>query len=279
MNWLRLKKKICLQPELIDPYRSVSYEAARKMWKELGRPTALELLEGARLKAGIALNEWETIPSVRVKTAKASKALCISKRLVIACAIVLLLLSFIAFTVPGQALAKEIYRTFSMIIDNMLYVRSAGDLDSVQKVPEAAADDNSFQTELSLTEAQSQLDSPIIILDGEDWPLKSINVTSSRIMGESVESEYQNNGTAVVLAQRWPLDGQPAELNLSLENALYHTRQLKNGLSVEGGFIEDDQTYMGGGVLNGMVFTIAIDNVNNLADVETILDRIDFYMN
>ncbi|HWR23458.1 MAG TPA: hypothetical protein VN366_08270, partial [Feifaniaceae bacterium] len=124
MNWPGLRRRIRLKPYLIDPYRKISRREARRIWKEQGRPDVFELLEGARKKAGMTPEEWQTLTGLKVKNARAAAHSAVLRRWAIACAVVLALSAFLALTAPGQAFAAKVYRTVVTIIENYIKISS-----------------------------------------------------------------------------------------------------------------------------------------------------------
>lgn len=288
MTWYKLRKKIRNRPSLIDPYRSISYEQARKLWKELGRPDAMELMEGARIKAGKTREEWESITGLSFRKFKKQERFCVlgvSRRWAIACIIVLLFASFLAFTTPGRTLAHAIYETFSAIIGDMLHISITDDLDAMLTAPQTPSPPeggsespvlfaNGEQKEASLAQVQAQLDEPLLYLKGGKYHLDNISVSDSKVMGMLIESAYRLDGHEIRLIQRWPLEDQPMETNLNLEEAVYYAASTEIGLTFEGAYTKVDQSYVGGTVTDTMTVLIYINNLSDLNTVDKIASHI-----
>ncbi len=160
MKWIRLKNRICSKPELIDPYRVMSYRAAKKTWKIQGRPDTWEFMEGARIKAAKTPSEWEALTGISRK--KHVSSVNASRRLAIALIVVILMASFMACTVPGRALAKAIYETFTTFVGNMLYISMEQDTDKELSVPPIVFSD-STSARLTIEEAMHKSISPCSI--------------------------------------------------------------------------------------------------------------------
>lgn len=292
MTWSKLKKKIRNRPSLIDPYRSISYKQARRLWKELGRPDAMELMEGARIKAGKTREEWEAITGLsfrKLRKLERPRVFGISRRFAIACIIALLFASFLAFTAPGRTLAHAIYETFSTIIGDMLHISTTDDLDAMLIEPKTPApaegngpeslvlSENSEQAEASLAQAQAQVGEPLLYLEGENYHLENIAASNSNVMGTMVESIYQLDGHEIRLIQRWPLENQPKEVNLNLEEGAYYLSTSKTGLNFEGTYTEVDRSYVGGTVTDSMVVLIYINEVTDPDNVNEIIGDVAYY--
>ncbi len=292
MTWSKLKKKIRNRPSLIDPYRSISYKQARRLWKELGRPDAMELMEGARIKAGKTREEWEAITGLsfrKLRKLERPRVFGISRRFAIACIIALLFASFLAFTTPGRTLAHAIYETFSTIIGDMLHISVTDDLDAMLIEPKTPApaegngpeslvlSENSEQAEASLAQAQAQVDEPLLYLEGENYHLENIAASNSNVMGTMVESIYRLDGHEILLTQRWPLENQPMEANLNLEEGTYYASASEIGLHFEGAYVEADHSYLGGTISDSMIVFIQISNISDLNGIDKIVSDIAYY--
>lgn len=291
MTWSKLKKKIRNRPSLIDPYRSISYKQARRLWKELGRPDAMELMEGARIKAGKTREEWEAITGLsfrKLRKLERPRVFGMSRRFAIACIIALLFASFLAFTTPGRTLAHAIYETFSTIIGDMLHISTTDDLDVMliePKTPSPAEgrpeslvlSENSEQMEALLAQTQAQADKPLLYLEGGNYHLENITASDSKVMGTMVESIYLLDGHEIRLIQRWPLEDQPMEANLNLQEGTYYASASEIGLHFEGAYVEADHSYLGGTITDSMIVLIQISNVSDINSVDEIVSDVAYY--
>ncbi len=276
MNWPGLKRRLRLQPYLIDPYRSISYREARRIWRKEGRPDVLELLEGARKKAGKTPEEWRALTGLHTKDTRVSHGTAL-RRWAIACVFVLLASAFLAFTAPGRAFAVQVYRTFTTIAENILNIRATEEPDTSDVEPSAAILKNEKLKLSSLDEAQSRLEGPLLYFTGEDFRLESIQIEDSATKGLVVSSKYTTQKETILLNQRWPLENQKAEINISFENAIHYAVNTSLGLVFDGAYTEKDHTYAGGSIQDKVLITVRISEVMELERVKHIIDQIKYY--
>ena len=277
MNWPELKRQLRLQPYRIDPYRSISHREARRIWKAQGRPDVLELLEGARIKSGKTPAEWEALTGLKPKRNRVSHS-AIIRRWAVACAFVLLMSAFLAFTVPGRAFAAKVYNTFTTIVENILNIRVTEEPDNSNIEPNASTLENQNLKFSSLDEAKNEVERPLLYLADPNYVLEDIDISTSQFMGLIVLSTYlSSNDTIIIIEQRWPIDGQKAELNLLMPSGEHYSFDSSSGLSFEGVYIEADHSYFGGAIHNSMLITVNAVPIDNPQTAEYIIENMQFY--
>ncbi len=277
MNWPELKRQLRLQPYRIDPYRSISHREARRIWKAQGRPDVLELLEGARIKSGKTPAEWEALTGLKPKRNRVSHS-AIIRRWAVACVFVLLMSAFLAFTVPGRAFAAKVYNTFTTIVENILNIRVTEEPDNSNIEPNASTLENQNLKFSSLDEAKNEVERPLLYLADPNYVLEDIDISTSQFMGLIVLSTYlSSNDTIIIIEQRWPIDGQKAELNLLMPSGEHYSFDSSSGLSFEGVYIEADHSYFGGAIHNSMLITVNAVPIDNPQTAEYIIENMQFY--
>lgn len=277
MNWPRLKRRLCLQPYLIDPYRSISYREARRIWRKEGRPDALKLLEGARKKAGMTPEEWRALTGLPIKATRVPHSTAL-RRWAIACVFVLLASAFLACTAPGRAFAAKVYRTFTTIAENILNIRATEERDASVVEPKAEISKDETARFLSLDEAYRKIQQPLLCFEKSNYDLKDITVTHRDTMGLTILSKYTDSeGRRIDLYQRWPLDGQQIQLDLTFENAVHHTSYSPTGLVFDGAYVAIDRSYHGGAIQDSMLTTIEITPIEDLETIDAIIQDITYF--
>lgn len=277
MNWPRLKRRLCLQPYLIDPYRSISYREARRIWRKEGRPDALELLDGARKKAGMTPEEWRALTGLPIKATRVPHSTAL-RRWAVACIIVLIASAFLAFTAPGRAFAAKVYRTVTTIAENILNIRATQERDASVVEPKAEISKDETARFLSLDEAYRKIQQPLLCFEKSNYDLKDITVTHRDTMGLTILSKYTDSeGRRIDLYQRWPLDGQQIQLDLTFENAVHHTSYSPTGLVFDGAYVAIDRSYHGGTIQDSMLTTIEITPIEDLETIDAIIQDITYF--
>ncbi len=269
MNWPELKRRIRLQPNLIDPYRKISYREARRIWKEQGRPDVLELLEGARKKNGMTPKEWQALTGLTIKSTRVTHGAAL-RRWAAACAIVLLFSAFLAFTAPGQAFAAKVYKVIVEIVDNYIRI-STDEVPTIHVAPRTEIHESSQNSVASVSEAFTQVNDTIFYLPSTKYTLQSISVTNSRARGRSVSSKYATGQTSIYIVQRWPLDNQKKEAMLKKDDAIYHSTYGPNSLLFEGVYTEKENSYHGIAMQSSYAIAVDIENIFTLEDIDDIV--------
>lgn len=272
MKWMRLRNRIRANPALLDPDRQLSIRQARAKWREVGRPSADELMGGARKKAGKSRQEWQKITGYKERDDRRTLRL---RRLAVVSIIALLLALFMAFTAPGRAFALAIYKVFTTITNNELSISTQEKPEAQMPIPEYSKAEG--QKEVSLSEIRNQLPHALLYLQGEQYGIKSINIVKSQFMGISVESQYQFEDAVVYITQRWLLENQFPDVKINLNSGEYFQIDTSSGYTIQGSYTESDHAYVGGIVTNNMSAIIGINNIDSMASAKEVLSAISLY--
>ncbi len=270
MSWEKAQRTIRLKPYLIDPCRLRGIAAARKRLVYEGMPLPEKVLATARLRAEMSIPQWETYlgmsdKKIRRKCRKAvpvrfGTLLYISRRAVIAWAIIILIASFMTFTPVGRAWAVAVYNAVSEVIDNILYVRS----DESSSIPESVdafshSDDEVIKIE-SLDAALEQIEKPVYCLSEDAMQPESISLSKSTVYGDSLETIYRMpNKGVIIISQCW--DDKSEDSIILDESKEYVRLDLPNGIVVEGAFSKDDNAFVGTIVTSDTVVHIFIQEI------------------
>lgn len=273
MKWIRLKNRIRSNPELIDPYRVMSYRAAKKTWRIQGRPDTWEFMEGARVKAGKTPSEWEALTGISRKQYVSSANA--SRRLAIALIVVILMASFMACTVPGRALAKEIYETFTNFVGNMLYISTQQDMNERMPVPEKNSFDISLQNP-TFEETYLQINQPLLYLSGNQYTQTDF-IIESTAQGWSVSTTYTFGEIRISVIQQWFPEGHPLDTDLYLDNVNYYSRDTSAGIHIHGTYTELEHCYNGSTLIGSSVIYIGIMDIYEQITIDSILDDLALY--
>lgn len=274
MKWIRLRNRIRSKPELIDPYRVMSYRAAKKTWKIQGRPDTWEFMEGARIKAAKTPSEWEALTGISRKQCVSSANA--SRRLAIALIVVILMASFMACTVPGRALAKEIYETFTTFVGNMLYVTTEPNTNDKVPIPEEGIGSN-FYINQSIVEAYADINQPLLYLNDNKYNAGEITVSKDKMIGTSLFTNYRLDDIQINIIQRWFPEGYVYDTNILLENAQYFTTKINDHLQFYGSYTDFDHTYIGTTLVKSSVVYVTITNIYNIEIIDQILNDLIYY--
>lgn len=273
MKWNRLKNRIRSKPELIDPYRVMSYRAAKKTWKIQGRPNTWDFMEGARIKAAKTPSEWEALTGISRKQYVSSANA--SRRLAIALIVIILMASFMACTVPGRALAKAIYETFTTFVGNMLYISTQEDMHERMPVPEKNSSDTILQNP-TLEEAYLEINQPLLYLDGTQYIQEEL-VVESTVQGWSVSTNYTLGEINICMIQKWYSEGHPLDTDLYLDNAEYYTTSISTDIHLYGTYTDHEHCYNGSTLIGSSVIYIGIMNIYEQKSINSILNDLALY--
>ena len=277
MKWNRLKRRIRLKPDLIDPYRSISHREARRIWNTEGRPGVLEILEGARKKAGKTPEEWEALTGLRQKRAYHAPGAAV-RRWAFACVFVLLIGAFLAFTAPGRAFAAKVYKTFTTIVENYIRISAKESVDDISTEPYMQRHPVVRDNSQSIADAFDQIKQPLLYLPDTKYKLVSLMIENGKARGLSLSIEYSLKDMSIYIVQFWPPGGQEKDIRIQLNDATLHSAY-SNGLVFDGVYTDRDNTYHGGTIYESSTIAIDIENVYSIADVDTVLQDITFYGN
>ncbi len=273
MKWIRLKNRIRSKPELIDQLRVMSYRDAKKTWRIQGRPDTWEFMEGARIKAAKTPSEWEALTGISRKQYVSSANT--SKRLATALLVVILLASFMACTVPGRALAKAIYETFTTFIGNMLYISTEQDADKDLSVPKIVYSESTSDN-LTIEEAYSQIKEPLLYIQSDAYTLERI-VIQTKPQGIFLSSYYIENNISITIKQQWYTQDHPLDADILLDEAVYYEDYTTANLHFYGGYTVSDHCYIGSTIVGSSAVYVSMSNIQKPDSIGQILNNIIIY--
>lgn len=277
MKWYRLKRRIRLKPNLIDPYRSISHREARRIWRKEGRPGVFEVLEGARKKAGKTPEEWEALTGLKQKRTYHTPRAAV-RRWAFACVFVLLIGAFLTFTAPGRAFAAKVYKTFTTIMENYIRISTKESSDDISTEPNVQQHAVTQDTLQSIADAFDRINQPLLYLPDSKYTLVSLTIGNNNVRGPSVSTEYSFEGMSIYIVQLWPADGQEKDIRIQLDAATLHSAY-SNGLTFNGAYTARDSTYYGGTIYESSTTTVTIENVASIEDVNEVLQDLLFFEN
>lgn len=288
MGWYKTKRIILNKPYLIDPYRQISLNEAKELWRRAGYPNDEELLNRACLIAGKTSTEWSFLfnrekDRKQAFFAKLKNVKLFGKPAIIVSTIVLALIALLTFTAPGRAFAKKIYNTITKIIEDILYIRpddTSFQNDSLilpQDIPDHENKEEGTKEYTSLKEAQEYIGKSIIFLDNLEYTVTDIIVTESPISGTILEFSYRGSSEiGISIVQQWTDNISDRALSIDISNTDYHKKELSMGFFIEGTLTEDN-IYNGFAIIEDIVFTISINSETLSWDtINAILDNLSF---
>ncbi len=281
MSWEKAQRTIRLKPYLIDPCRLRGIAAARKRLVYEGMPLPEKVLATARLRAEMSIPQWETYlgmsdKKIRRKCRKAAPVrfgtlLYISRRAVIAGAIIILIASFMTFTPVGRAWAFAAYNAISEVIDGILYIRSEERGDNAVSSTLSVAGINASVVQFdSLDDVLGRIEEPVFYLATNEAELTDIQLTTSQIYGDYLEISYVfKDKVQVIIKQDW---GGYTEDSIILDSSKeYINVTLNNEIVVEGAYSADDEIFIGSTVIGDTIVHIVIDGAKENNDIEAYL--------
>lgn len=289
MGWYRSRRIIIERPYLIDPYRSISIREAKRQWKITGYPDNGSLLDTAR---SIATSEDIKNKIVRVKKRNRNKIVenlryvfTFRKAALVSYAIVLVLACFLTLSAPGRALAKSIYSAVTKIVENMLYIRPSIEDFSESNypieqspIPQVSIEEFEIHS-MSLNDIYCEITNVFLTL-APDYAISDLELKQSSISGLTFEAIYTSQeGIAIIIRQRWPVDLNELEVNVDISNKNYQSRDLELGMRIEG-ILSNDNIYAGFSIWNDAVIAVSIDGGQtelNWNTIDRILDDIYLY--
>lgn len=289
MGWYRSRRIIIERPYLIDPYRSISLREAKRQWKITGYPDNDSILDAARslassedIKNKIVLvkkrNRYKIVENLRY-------VFTFRKAALVTYAIALIFVCFLTLSTPGRALAKSIYSVVTKIVEDMLYIRPTkeGFPDSnypiePSPIPQVSIEEFEIHS-MSLNDIYCEINNLFLTL-APDYAISDLEIKQSSISGLTFEAIYTSQeGIAIIIRQRWPVDLNELEVNVDISNKNYQSRDLELGMRIEG-ILSNDNIYAGFSIWNDAVVAVSIDGGQtelNWNTIDKILDDIYLY--
>ena len=279
LKWLLLSRKIKRKPWLLEPDRFLSdYKAHRLALAQGGYPSATSIMEGARIKAGKSLEEWTALTGFqpeREPSEKKNNGYAKRRKRIALTVGVLLLVVFFGFTPKGRALAEEAIATITEFFDNVLYIHPAGTSRyDIHKIPEASPgvpDETEIKLN-TLDEIPGYIDEPFLYLQGEDYELIEILLTTYSYRKPGFTIEYHLGVSDIVLSEQWPSDDQK-HITLGVSGE-YFSYTLPSGNTLEGSYDKEDQSFAAAMMCNDMTFRIFADDIPTDSAMYRILDTL-----
>jgi hypothetical protein len=279
LRWLLLKNKITRKPWLLEPDRLLSdHKAHRLALAQGGYPSAVSIMENARIKAGKSQEEWIAITGFQAENEghdRKSRPLVKRRRLIAVFASVLLVIAFFSFTPKGRALAQDAIATITEFFENVLYIHPIGtSMDDVHEIP-VASPGVPDETEIklnSLDEIPNYIDDPFLYLKGGEFEAAEILLTTYSDRKPGFTIEYYKGDSDIVLSEQWPAEDQ-LNITLGIEGE-YFSYMLPTGDTLEGSYLEEDQSFAAAMICDGLVFSIYANDVPTDTAMYEILDSL-----
>ena len=267
------------KPWLLEPDRLLSNRKAHLLaLAQGGYPSAASIMEGARIKSGKSLEEWIRLTGFQPKSTKdtTKKKVSVKSQRLIAIAIsILLIITFFGFTPQGRALAEEAITTITEFFDNVLYIHPVGTSRyDIHEIPEASPDVPE-ETEIklqSLGEISEYVNDSFLYLQGEEFEMVEILLTTYSYRKPGFTIEYYRGDSDIALSEQWPTEDQ-LDVVLGVEGE-YFSYTLPSGNTLEGSYLEEDQSFAAAMLCNEFVFCIFANDVPTQDAMYEILDSL-----
>lgn len=281
LKWLLLKNKTTRKPWLLEPDRFLSnHKAHRLALAQGGYPSAASIMESARIKARKSLEEWAKLTGFQPEREEREiKKRSVSKKhkLITVLASILLIIAFFSLTPKGRALAEEAITTITEFFNNVLYIHPVGtSREDIHEIPEASPgvpDETEIKLN-TLDEIPNYIDDSFLYLQGEDFEVVEILLTTYSYQKPSFTIRYFMGESDIVLSELWPSEDQ-RHITLGLEGE-YFSYALSNGNVLEGSFLLEDRSFAAAMISGELVFSIFANNVASLEVMYEILDGLEW---
>lgn len=281
LKWLLLKNKITRKPWLLEPDRFLSnHKAHRLALAQGGYPSAVSIMESARIKAGKSLEEWAILTGFQPEREEREiKKRSVSKKhkLITVLASILLIIAFFSLTPKGRALAEEAITTITEFFDNVLYIHpvetSRYDIHEIPEASPGVPDETEIKLN-TLDEIPNYIDDSFLYLHGEDFDVVEILLTKYSYQKPGFTIRYFMGESDIVLSELWPSEDQ-RHITLGLEGE-YFSYSLSNGNVLEGSFFLEDRSFAAAMISGELVFSIYANNVDSLEVMYKILDGLEW---
>ncbi len=279
LRWLLLKNKITRKPWLLEPDRLLSdHKAHRLTLTQGGYPSATSIMENARIKAGKSQEEWIRLTGFQPQSAKDTpkKKVSVKSQRLIAIAIsILLIITFFGFTPQGRALAEEAITTITEFFDNVLYIHPVGtSRNDIHEIPVASPgvpDETEIKLD-SLDDISNYIEDSFLYLRGTKFETIEILLTTYSDRKPGFTIEYYKGDSDIVLSEQWPAEDQ-LNITLGIEGE-YFSYTLPSGDTLEGSYLEADQSFAAAMLCDGLVFSIYANDVPTDTAMYEILDSL-----
>lgn len=279
LKWLLLKNKIARKPWLLESDRFLSdHKAHRLALAQGGYPSASFIMENARIKAGKSLEEWTALTGFcfEHEERKLKERVFAKRRKLIAITVgIMLIVAFFGLTPKGRALAEEAIATITEFFDNVLYIHPVGTSRyDIHEIPEASPGVPD-ETEIKLNkldEIPNYIENPFLYLQGEDFEVVEILLTTYSYRKPGFTIEYYRGDSDIALSEQWPSEDQ-LDVVLGVEGE-YFSYTLPSGDTLEGSYLKKDQSFAAAMLCNELVFCIFANDVPTMDAMYEILDSL-----
>lgn len=284
MRWGKMKRKLLMpKPYLLDPLRVRSRREVKRLIREEGAPSAMEVLESARIRAKLDPERWEALIGMsQEELARKCRKVApvrlgsVSRRVALAIGLVLLAALFLAATPPGRAFARSFYNAVSELIGNILHVQASAEAGPVLAVQSVSGLEEEIELHFDSIDALADyVEHPVYYLAGSDAVVEDILFTQARRFGKRIEITYSVNGAAVMLIQTERLYTEDkGSIVIIGTGSQLRKFECGGGINIFGVYTEQDASFVGTTVNEEHVLNCMFENCGGEAGVQTILDML-----
>lgn len=284
MRWGKLKRKLLMpKPYLLDPLRVRSRREVKRLIREEGVPSAMEVLESARIRAKLDPERWEALIGMsQEELARKCRKVApvrlgsVSRRVALAIGLVLLAALFLAATPPGRAFARSFYNAVSELIGNILHVQASAEAGPVLAVQSVSGLEEEIELHFDSIDALADyVEHPVYYLAGSDAVVEDILFTQARRFGKRIEITYSVNGAAVMLIQTERLYTEDkGSIVIIGTGSQLRKFECGGGINIFGVYTEQDASFVGTTVNEEYVLNCVFENCGDEAGIQAILDML-----
>ena len=288
MRWGKLKRKLLMpKPYLLDPLRVRSRREVKRLIREEGAPSAMEVLESARIRAKLDPEKWEALIGMsqeelarkcrKVAPVRLGRLGSVSRRVALAIGLVLLAALFLAATPPGRAFARSFYNAVSELIGNILHVQASAEAGPVLAVQSVSGLEEEIELHFDSIDALADyVEHPVYYLASSDAVVEDITFTELENLGKRIEITYSVSDVTITLIQAERLYTEAKEAVIIGAGAGNQLRKFKcsSGIDIFGVYTEQDASFVGTTVNEEYVLNCVFENCGDEAGIQAILDML-----
>jgi len=272
------------KPYLLDPLRVRSRREVKRLIREEGAPSAMEVLESARIRAKLDPEQWEALIGMsQEELARKCRKVApvrlgsVSRRVALAIGLVLLAALFLAATPPGRAFARSFYNAVSELIGNILHVQASAEAGPVLAVPSVSGLEEEIELHFDSIDALADyVEHPVYYLASSDAVVEDITFTELENLGKRIEITYSVSDVTITLIQAERLYTEAKEAVIIGAGAGNQLRKFKcsSGIDIFGVYTEQDASFVGTTVNEEYVLNCVFENCGDEAGIQAILDML-----
>ena len=285
MRWGKMKRKLLMpKPYLLDPLRVRSRREVKRLIREEGVPSAMEVLESARIRAKLDPERWEALIGMsQEELARKCRKVApvrlgsVSRRVALAIGLVLLAALFLAATPPGRAFARSFYNAVSELIGNILHVQASAEAGPVLAVQSVSGLEEEIELHFDSIDALADyVEHPVYYLASSDAVVEDITFTELENLGKRIEITYSVSDVTITLIQAERLYTEAKEAVIIGAGAGNQLRKFKcsSGIDIFGVYTEQDASFVGTTVNEEYVLNCVFENCGDEAGIQAILDML-----